>query len=210
MRIRDQLVYLGRLHGMTTRDAGSSSDLWLERLELAGRGGDKLEALSHGNQQRVQLAAALVHDPELAILDEPFSGLDPIGVDVLSKVLADQAASGVTVVFSSHQLDLVEDICESVAIINRGRLVMSGRVHDLRSSGQRLLAVSVRGAGSAWASAVPGATVVDADGSQLRLLLDAAADPQAILARAQEAGPVEHFAFELPSLSELFLKAVAT
>jgi len=132
MRVRDQLIYLARLHGVDGGSAGRAADRWIETLGLSDRAGDRVEALSLGNQQRVQLAAALVHDPELLVLDEPFSGLDPVGVDVLSGVLSDYASTGVPVVFSSHQLELVERLCEGVAIIKDGRLVASGPVEELR------------------------------------------------------------------------------
>src|SRR4051795_13404469 len=137
MRVRAQLVYLATLHGVTT--AEDAADRWIERLGLTERAGDRVEALSLGNQQRVQLAAALVHDPELLVLDEPFSGLDPVGVDVLSGVLSEYAATGVPVVFSSHQLELVERVCEAVAIIKDGRLVASGTVEELRGPGRRVV-----------------------------------------------------------------------
>src|SRR5206468_6012663 len=138
----DQLVYFGRLYGMKRADAATAFRAWLTRFGVIDWADDKVEALSLGNQQRVQLAAALVHDPELLILDEPFSGLDPVAVDALSQVLQERVAAGVTVLFSSHQLDLVEDLCESVAIVDHGRLVLSGRVEELkRASGRRQLRV---------------------------------------------------------------------
>jgi ABC-2 type transport system ATP-binding protein len=135
MRVRDQLQYFARLHGLSAIDAGSAADHWIGRLGVAERAGDRVEQLSLGNQQRVQLAAALVHDPEVLVLDEPFSGLDPVGVDVLAEVLAERAADGTPVIFSSHQLELVERLCEAVAIINHGRLVAAGPVEELRASG---------------------------------------------------------------------------
>jgi ABC-2 type transport system ATP-binding protein len=130
MRVRAQLVYRARLHGAAEPD--SAAERWIERLGLSERAGDRVEQLSLGSQQRVQLAAALVHDPELLVLDEPFSGLDPVGVDVLSGVLREYADTGVPVVFSSHQLELVERLCEAVAILKDGRLVATGGVEDLR------------------------------------------------------------------------------
>ena len=114
MKVGDQLSYFARLSGLTATAAKEATAAWLQRLGLADRHGARLEELSHGNQQRVQLAAALVHDPELAVLDEPFSGLDPLGVEALGEMLVQTAATGVAVVFSSHQLDLVEDICQDV------------------------------------------------------------------------------------------------
>src|SRR3954451_6908012 len=137
MRVRAQLAYLAALHGAPEAYAAR----WIERLGLAERAVDKVEALSLGNQQRVQLAAALVHEPDLLVLDEPFSGLDPVGVEDVAGVIAERAAAGATVLFSSHQLDLVEDLCESVAIINRGRLVASGAVRDLVRGEQPRLVV---------------------------------------------------------------------
>ena len=119
------------------RRAAAAADRWIERLGLTERAGDRVEKLSLGNQQRVQLAAALVHDPDLLVLDEPFSGLDPVGVDVLCGVLSEYAATGVPVVFSSHQLELVERLCEAVAIIKDGRLVASGGVEELRDARRR-------------------------------------------------------------------------
>ena len=135
MRVRAQLAYLASLHGT----AVESVDRWIERLGLTERAQDRVEELSLGNQQRVQLAAALVHEPEVLVLDEPFSGLDPVGVDVLSGVLNDYAATGVPVIFSSHQLDLVERLCEAVAIIKEGRLVASGTVEELRGPGRKVV-----------------------------------------------------------------------
>jgi ABC-2 type transport system ATP-binding protein len=124
MRVREQLVYLGELCGRTSRDVARSVDTWLERLGLADRGSDRVDALSHGNQQRVQLIAALVNEPELLVLDEPFSGLDPIAMGVMGELLAEVAAAGATVLFSSHQLDFVEDLCEDVVIIDRGHVLL--------------------------------------------------------------------------------------
>ena len=132
MRVRAQLAYLAELHGLDAAAARTEADRWIERLGVEQRAHDRVEELSLGNQQRVQLAAALVHDPELLVLDEPFSGLDPLGVDALSEVLRERAEAGVPVVFSSHQLELVERLCDAVAIIDNGRLVATGSVADLR------------------------------------------------------------------------------
>ena len=209
MRVRDQLVYFGRLHGLSARGAARATDQWLERLGVADRSRDRAEALSLGNQQRVQLAAALVHDPELLVLDEPFSGLDPVAVDALSQVLAERAAAGVTVVFSSHQLDLVEDLCDSVAILNRGRMVVSGRVSELKqSSGRRLLRVLVEGDGDGWVGGLSGVTVAGTDARGVRLLLEPSVDPLQVLHQAAAAGRVVDFGLELPRLSQLFREAV--
>jgi ABC-2 type transport system ATP-binding protein len=134
MKVRDHLIYLARLHGVATRDAELSADALIGRLGVEERAGDRVEALSLGNQQRVQLAAALVHRPDVLVLDEPFSGLDPVGVDVLAEVLKGENERGVPVVFSSHQLELVERLCDDYVLIDEGRTVASGRVRDLEMS----------------------------------------------------------------------------
>jgi ABC-2 type transport system ATP-binding protein len=212
MRVRDQLVYLARLHGASAPAAAAAAERWIERLGLQERAGDRVEALSLGNQQRVQLAAALVHDPELLVLDEPFSGLDPVGVDVLSGVLSEYAATGVPVVFSSHQLELVERLCEAVAIVKDGRLVASGTVEDLRSRGDhgRTVRVAVAGADDGWLARVPAAEFVarSRDGALLVALRDGAT-PDDVLDAARGAGSVTHFSLERPTLAELFRLAVA-
>jgi ABC-2 type transport system ATP-binding protein len=183
--------------------------LWLERLGVADREGERVEALSHGNQQRVQLAAALVHQPDLLILDEPFAGLDPIATDVMIEVLREQAARGVPVLFSSHQLDLVEHLCESVAIIDRGRLVACGDVTQLRSRGPRLLQIDVRDGPPDWLEHLTGVRVVDHTAGGSVLALDPETDSQAILDAARKAGAVTRFAELQPTLAELFREVVS-
>jgi ABC-2 type transport system ATP-binding protein len=210
MRIFDQLVFLGQLHGLEAVPAREAALLWTERLGLADRRADRLEALSHGNQQRVQLAACLVHSPELLILDEPFSGLDPVAVDAFSAILAERASAGVTVLFSSHQLDLVEHLCEAVAIVDCGRLVIEGRVEELASSGPPRLQVRVAGDLGGWAREVRSgveSVEVGPDGTVTLTLLPGA-DAQAILDAARRAGPLVHFSFARRRLSEVFREAV--
>ena len=210
MRVTEHLVYLARLHGLDRAVAARSADELTERLGVAERRNDAIEKLSLGNQQRVQLAAALVHDPEVLVLDEPFSGLDPVGVDALAGVLLERARRGVPVVFSSHQLDLVERLCDSVGIINAGRMVATGTVDDLRAQeGRRQLLVIVRDAPAGWAGTIPGVTVVSERRGELVLELADAADDQEVLAAASRAGRVEHFSWRQPTLTELFREAVA-
>ena len=209
MRVRDQLEYFARLHGLSPHDAQEATTLWTERLGVAERAGDRVEALSLGNQQRVQLAAALVHGPDLLVLDEPFSGLDPVGVDALAEVLAEQAANGVPVVFSSHQLGLVERLCEAVAIINRGRLVATGNVVNLRASdGRRRYQIEVGGAPADWADTLPGAHVVDKRNGRVVVELEEGSDEQAVLDLARSVGRVTHFSAIEPTLTDLFRQAV--
>ena len=204
----DHIRYLARLHGLTPDAASTATDRWLEQLGVSERSRDKVEALSLGNQQRVQLAAALVHEPDLLVLDEPFSGLDPVGVEDLAGVLAERAAAGATVLFSSHQLDLVEDLCESVAIINRGRLVASGAVRDLIRGEQPRLVVEVADDPTgAWAGELSGVEVVGQERGRVSMLLRGAAAPD-VLAAAMAHGEVAHFAYEARRLSEVFRDAM--
>ncbi|HEY1176563.1 MAG TPA: ATP-binding cassette domain-containing protein [Phytomonospora sp.] len=206
MKIAEQIAYFGELHGMTSAKARKSAADWLERLGLADRAGDHVQDLSLGNQQRVQLAVALVHEPDVLILDEPFSGLDPIAVDTMADVLAERNAAGVPVLFSSHQLELVERICDAVGIIADGQMVAVGSVGELRRrEGRRFLKVAVDGAPAGWADALPGKVVGNDDGA----LLIETADDQAVLAGAVEAGRVTHFGWQEPTLVEIFREAVA-
>jgi ABC-2 type transport system ATP-binding protein len=210
MVVVDQIQYLARLHGVSAGDARGAALHWLEKLGVADRATSKLETLSLGNQQRVQLAAALVHEPELLVLDEPLSGLDPVGIDAISAVLVEEAAHGRGVLFSSHQIDLVEDLCQSVAIIDRGRLVAQGTVEELTTSGRRRLVVKVDGDFTGqWARRVPGVTISRVESGAVRLVLDEHTDPQAVLAAAMAAGPVEQFGFERQRLAEVFREALA-
>ena len=209
MLVAEQVEYIGRLHGMDASAAATATTRWLERLAVADRATSKVETLSHGNQQRVQLAAALVHDPAVLVLDEPLAGLDPVGIDAIGEVLVECAHAGRCVLFSSHQLDLVEDLCESVAIIDHGRLVVSGTVDELATSGPRRLAVRVEGdRQGAWARAIPGVTVSEVDGGEVRLVLDPATNSDVVLDAARSAGPVTEFVFERRRLSEVFREAV--
>jgi ABC-2 type transport system ATP-binding protein len=209
MLVGEQVEYLGRLHGMSPDDAAAATRKWLERLDIADRAASKVEALSHGNQQRVQLAAALVHDPELLVLDEPLAGLDPTGIDAISNVLVDQARDGCCVLFSSHQLDLVEDLCERVIIIDHGRLVVSGTVDELADSGDRRLVVRVEGDRTGdWARALPGVSVSEVSAGATRLVVDEDVDSDVVLRAAMAAGHVTEFSFERRRLSEVFREAV--
>jgi ABC-2 type transport system ATP-binding protein len=209
MKVREQLVYLGQLCGRGSGETGRVADQWLERLGLADRRSDRLDALSHGNQQRVQLIAALMNEPDLLVLDEPFSGLDPIAMGAMAHLLAELAARGATVLFSSHQLDLVEDLCEDVVIIDHGRVVMAGELERLRADvPQRFVDVHYRGTAPDW-STLPAVQIVEETDGRARLLVDPGADLATVVNTAREAGEVISFAYQPPTLSELFRRAVA-
>ena len=208
MSLAEQVEYFGRLHGLTAQDARAATQSWLTRLGLEQRTDAKVESLSHGNQQRAQLAVALVHDPELLILDEPLAGLDPGGIDAVVEVLRERVRAGCGVLLSSHQLDLVEDICDSVVIIDHGRHVISGTVDELATSGPEQLRVHIDAVDDAtWARAVSGVTVLDVTAGTARLQLDEGCDRRDVLAAAMAAGEVREFGVVRRRLSEVFREA---
>jgi len=210
MKVGEQLEYLARLHGLSRADAVRAARSWTERLGVDARIGDEVQKLSLGNQQRVQLAAALVHDPEILVLDEPFSGLDPVAVDVMSAVLKEKCAEGVPVIFSSHQLDLVERLCDRVGIVRAGSMVACGSVPELRRGGAEELVVDAPGAADGWADGLVGVTVTGREGSRTVLSLAQGADDQAVLRAALATGPVREFARRLPTLTDLFRHVVSS
>lgn len=212
MKVSDQLVYLARLHGLDPSSAKAAMEHWTEVLGIAERRGDEILKLSLGNQQRVQLAAALVHSPDILVLDEPFSGLDPVAVDVMSGVLREQAAAGVPVLFSSHQLELVESLCDRVGIIKSGSMVKFGGIEELRRTEDRRWVVDGPPA-STWITTVPSAHLVSAQGTRSVVeVRGQAADAvdQEILRAAMAAGPVHEFSLLRPSLTELYRHVVTT
>jgi len=208
MKVADQLQYFGQLAGLGRTEARSKSMHWLERVGLADRATSKLDELSHGNQQRVQLIAALVGDPALLVLDEPFAGLDPIGIDTMAELLGELADGGVGIVFSSHQLDLVEDVCEDVVIINEGRVVLAGAVTDLRIRSKQVR-VEATVDGVPW---VPGSAEYAAIARDVRggaFVVSETMRMEDVLADAESAGDVSSFSYGPPHLSDLFREAVA-
>ncbi|MFW0785396.1 ATP-binding cassette domain-containing protein [Gordonia sp. CPCC 206044] len=211
MKVGDQLIFLARLHGMSAAAAQESMQRWTSRLGVESRVDDDVADLSLGNQQRVQLAAALIHDPAVLVLDEPFSGLDPVAVDVMSDVLKEKAAEGIPVIFSSHQLELVQRLCDRVGIVVRGRMRAQGRVDDLRAREGITLEIDGPSTAEPWADGLSGVLSADYDPSigRTALRIDAQADDQAILAAALRAGPVHRFATSTPSLTELFREVVS-
>lgn len=208
MKVLDHLVYLARLHGLGPDDAHAAAETWIGRLGLGTLRDEEIQRLSLGNRQRVQLAAALVHRPRVLVLDEPFSGLDPLAVDVLADVLRDQASRGVPVVFSSHQLDLVERLCDRVGIIRAGRMVAVGTVAELTGTAP-LLRVHAPGAQQGWANSLPGVRVVAEEQGRTVLELDPDTDDQAVLRCALATGPVTEFAQHRRTLTDAFRDVVA-
>jgi ABC-2 type transport system ATP-binding protein len=208
MRIGEQLIYFAELHGMTDAAAAEATTSWLTRFGLGTRTKDEVQKLSHGNQQRVQLAAALVFNPLLLVLDEPFAGLDPDAVDSMSEVLHETAAGGTPVLFSSHQLDLVERICDRVGIIQRGRMMAVGSVDELRKRGPERYWVDAPGGGTDWMKSLSGVDVVRADGSRVLLQLNDSTTDQDVIRAALATGPVHEFHRDVPSLLDIFREAM--
>ncbi len=208
MKVREQIVYLARLHGFGKADATARATALLTELGLEERLDDTIESLSLGNQQRAQIAAALVHDPEVLILDEPFSGLDPLAVDVVASVLQSSAARGAAILFSSHQLDVVERLCDDLVILAGGTIRAAGSRDDLRAqhAGDRYELVSAGDAG--WLRSEPGVTVRDFEGGYALFDADGPETAQRVLRAAVERGDVASFAPKHPSLAQIFKEVI--
>ncbi|GIG07324.1 ABC transporter ATP-binding protein [Catellatospora coxensis] len=204
MTVRDQLVYLGRLHGLGAEAVRRNAEDLIEWLRLGERAGDPLEKLSLGNQQRAQIAAALIHDPDILVLDEPFSGLDPLAVDTVVEVLRDRTKRGVPVLFSSHQLDVVERLCDDLVIIAGGRIRAAGPRGRLRSEHALPRYTLTVDGDAGWLRDQPGVRLLDLDGAHAVFELDPSADDQQVLQAALSRGPVRAFGPVTPSLAEIF------
>nr|WP_145487443.1 MULTISPECIES: ATP-binding cassette domain-containing protein [Streptomyces] len=209
MTALDQLVYFGRLSGVPAREARRRAADWIERLGVVADPKDPLEKLSLGNQQRVQLIAALIHDPAVLVLDEPFSGLDPVAVDAMADVLLQRARDGVPVVFSSHQLDLVERLCDRVGILRGGCLVAEGTVDELRgAAGPTRLRITVRDVPPKWARGLTGARVLTEKDGVTTLELESDQRAYDVLAEAQAVGRVQYFGRQEAGLGDIFREVV--
>ncbi|WP_029068327.1 ABC transporter ATP-binding protein [Jonesia quinghaiensis] len=212
MKVGDQLTYLAKLHGLSSKAAETAMEEWTERLGIAERRKDLVQSLSLGNQQRVQLAAALVHDPDVLILDEPFSGLDPVAVDVMSNVLIDKARSGAPVIFSSHQLDLVERLCTRIGIIRAGSMVAVGTADELRARGGDRWALTFTQAtpNAPWLAGWEGIDVLETSDKSITFLVTQPGAQHSLLAAATAIGDVEFFGRARIPLADLFRDAVTT
>jgi ABC-2 type transport system ATP-binding protein len=209
MVVADQVEYFACLSGLNRTAARDAARAVIGRVGLGEQADRRVEQLSHGNQQRVQLAVALVHHPDLLVLDEPFAGLDPIGVDTFAGLLQTLANEGATVLFSSHQLDLVQHLCEDIVTIDRGRVVMAGSLEDLQGHTEHryIDVVFARPPEQGWLDAVPGADV-SGDERHVRLTVGPACDLSTVLRAAREAAPLLRFDYQPPSLEEMFREAI--
>ena len=204
MKVADQIGFFAELKGVERSTARTRAAEILASLDLADRADDPLEKLSHGNQQRVQLAVSLVTDPDLLVLDEPFNGLDPVAVETLQQALRERVRRGVGVLFSSHQLDLVERICDELVVIVDGRVRAAGTVAEVRgASGTKLCTIEVDRPLMPLADAID-APVIEATTRSVTVAVTDDRDLDRLLAQAREAGSVARFDYDLPSLQDAF------
>jgi ABC-2 type transport system ATP-binding protein len=212
MGVLDQLVYFASLYGEAPHVARREALAWLDRFQIPEYAGKRAEELSKGNQQKVQFIAAILHKPQVLLMDEPFTGLDPINLVILREAFTELRDQGRTLIFSTHQMEAAEALCESVAIIDRGRLVAGGRLRDLkRASGRRWIRIALEGfqPAPAWLAEIAGVERVRRDAAGAELVLEAGAEPGAILnVILARGGSVSHFEVIDPSLEALFIELV--
>ncbi len=216
LAVLDQLVFFASLYGIPRDVATTRGKDWLARLRIPDYATRRAEELSKGNQQKVQLIAAILHEPAVLLMDEPFVGLDPVNVALLKEAFGEMRERGSTLIFSTHQMEMVEELCESVALIDRGRLVLAGPIRDVkRSTGRRVvrLAVEDRAIESddsiPWLSSIPGVHVSRAGQDYAELAVPHDVDPAIVLRTALEQGErVTHFLIADPSIEEIFIERV--
>lgn len=208
MRVAEHLEFLGRIHGLDKLKARRETARWLDRFELGQVRSKRIEELSKGNQQKVQVIGTMLHDPQLLILDEPFAGLDPVNTALLKEVLLEAHGQGKTIIFSSHRMDQVEEICQDIALINRGRLVLHGNLREIKKSmGRQILRLSLEGNSGFWAK-IPGLQLLEERADYLEFRLADGVDPNHVLKEAMDAGQVIRFELVEPSLDQIFVEKV--
>lgn len=203
--ILEQLVYFAELKGMRHKDAVKAVDYWLERLGMMEYRNKRLDTLSKGNQQKIQLVTALAHDPHIVILDEPFSGLDPVNAMLLKDVVKEQIAKGKIVLFSSHQMNYIEEFCDSIAILNAGKVVLSGDLHDIKRNYTRDRLV-VRTEHPEKIKADFGSWCTEMETGELLIQLASASDKQAMMKRLVDSYDIDEVKVFEPSLNDIFVE----
>jgi ABC-2 type transport system ATP-binding protein len=211
MTVLDQLVFFARLHGMARDAARSEACGWLERFRIPEYANRRAEQLSKGNQQKIQFIAAILHDPQVLLLDEPFTGLDPINAALLKEAFLELRDRGKTLVFSTHQMEQVEELCDSIVILDRGRVVVGGTVRDVRrSTGRQVVRLAVEGDPQvAWLDRMDGVRVGRRGQDYVEAEVSAGGHPEALLREALKRGcSVRHFEIADPSLESIFIEKV--
>ncbi len=208
MRVAEHLEFLGRIHGLDKRKAQAETERWIDRFEMGELRHKRIEELSKGNQQKVQTIGTLLHDPKLLILDEPFSGLDPVNTALLKEVLMEAHKKGKTIIFSSHRMDQVEEICQDIVLINRGRLVLHGNLKQIKKSmGRQILRISLEGRQDFWGR-LTGLELLSSRADYQEFRLSEGVDPNTVLQEAMKAGQVTLFELVEPSLDQIFVEKV--
>jgi ABC-2 type transport system ATP-binding protein len=211
MRVMDVLSFFASLYGVSQADATREVEDWLERFRIPEYRDRKVEELSKGNQQKIQFIAAILHNPDVLIMDEPFTGLDPVNVQLLKEAFLEMRDRGKTLIFSTHQMEQVEELCESIAIVDRGRLVVHGSVRDVkRDMGRRVVRLATAdGADEAWLDGLDGVRIGRHREDYLELTVPTGTDPQRVLRAALDRGEqVTRFEIADPSLEEVFIAHV--
>ncbi|MBP2019593.1 ABC-2 type transport system ATP-binding protein [Symbiobacterium terraclitae] len=209
MQVREQLIYLTQLKGLTRSEAARRADLWIDRLDLGEYALRKVEQLSKGNQQKVQFAAAAASGPELCILDEPFTGLDPVNTMVMEQAFRTLAGEGTTILFSSHNMDQVEALCDDVVLMHRSRVVLSGSLRDVKRAARRqTVRLRLESGDYGFLREFPGLRTQSAAAGAIEISIPDGLDPNRLLARAMAAGTVTEWSLGEPSLREIYIEKV--
>jgi ABC-2 type transport system ATP-binding protein len=211
MGVLDQLVFLGDLFKVPRKEGARRAREWLDRFQISDYASRRAEELSKGNQQKIQFIAAVLHEPPVLLMDEPFVGLDPVNVALLKEAFLEMKARGATIVFSTHQMEMVEELCESVVLIDRGKVVLGGPVREVRrSTGRQVIRLSVDGDTElAWLADVPGVKVVRPGQDYAELDVEQSVDPETVLRAALDRGKrVTQFLIDDPSIEEIFIEKV--
>ena len=207
MRVAELITYFGRLKGMKRNDAHTRSVSLLNQFDLGDWAEKKCDTLSKGMSQKVQIIATLIHRPDLVILDEPFSGLDPINVEVVREVILELKREGKTVIFSTHVMEQAEQICDYILLINRGKKILDGPLAEVKDTGRQTISVDYEGDGSVFNS-LPHVTRVNDMGRSAELSLAQEADPQHLLQLLSDELTIRRFDLKEPSLHEIFVRSV--
>lgn len=208
LKVKDQIVYLARLRGMPKNEAISELKSWLERFKVPEYENKKVEELSKGNQQKIQFIAAVIHKPKLLILDEPFSGLDPVNVEMLKEAVLSLKENGTTIVFSSHQMHHVEEMCEHLCILHKGSPVVHGSLKEIkRAFGKKNLVIHADFP-LAFLKNYPGVSKTKITMEGIQLQIDGEPAAEKILKEIVNKGFIRKFALEEPSLNDIFIEKV--